>query len=220
MSLRVLIADDQELVRTGFGMILRAQKDIQVVAEADDGREAVEAVARVKPDVALMDIRMPGMDGLEATERIAASAVPTRVLILTTFDRDEYVYGALRAGASGFLLKDVPAEQLVEAIRVVARGDMLLAPAITRTLVESYVTGSRRRPLPDGFEELSPREREVLDLLARGRSNAEIAKTLYVGEATVKTHVARVLSKLDLRDRVHAVVFAYETGLVQPGAAG
>jgi DNA-binding NarL/FixJ family response regulator len=218
LSIRVLIADDQELVRTGFGMILRAQKDLTVVGEASDGRETVEAVKLVKPDVVLMDIRMPHMDGLEATRRIVESGAAARVLILTTFDRDEYVYGALQAGASGFLLKDVPAEQLAQAVRIVAAGEMLLAPAITRTLVESYVTGSRRRALPPGFEELSPREREVLDLLARGRSNSEIAAALYVGDATVKTHVARVLSKLDLRDRVHAVVFAYETGLVQPGA--
>jgi DNA-binding NarL/FixJ family response regulator len=218
MSVRVLLADDQELVRTGLAMILRGQPDVTVVGEAADGREAVEAVARVRPDVVLMDIRMPNMDGLEATRRLVAAGAPARILILTTFDRDEYVYAALQAGASGFLLKDVPAEQLLQAVRVVARGDMLLAPAITRTLVESYVTSSRRRPMPDAYEELSPREREVLGLLAQGRSNSEIAAELVVGDATVKTHVARVLGKLGLRDRVHAVVFAYETGLVQPGA--
>ena len=214
MSVRVLIADDQELVRTGFRKILEAEPDLEVVGEAADGGEAVERAGLYRADVVLMDIRMPRVDGLEATRRIAGS---TRVLILTTFDVDEYVYETLRAGASGFLLKDTPADVLVSGIRSVARGDSLLSPSITRRLIEQFA----RRPLPNArpevLAELTARELEVLRLVARGLSNAEIAQELIVGEATVKTHVARVLQKLRIRDRVQAVVVAYESGLVQPG---
>ena len=214
MSIRVLIADDQELVRTGFRKILEAEPDLEVVGEAADGREAVEHARLYRADVVLMDIRMPRVDGLEATRRIAGS---TRVLILTTFDIDEYVYETLRAGASGFLLKDTPADVLVSGIRSVAQGDSLLSPSITRRLIEQFA----RRPLPsarpEALAELTARELEVLRLVARGLSNAEIAQELIIGEATIKTHVARVLQKLRIRDRVQAVVVAYESGLVQPG---
>jgi DNA-binding NarL/FixJ family response regulator len=217
--IRVLIADDQALVRTGFRMILDAEDDMEVVAEATDGLEAVEATTKYTIDVALMDIRMPNLDGIEATRRIAEQSPGTHVLMLTTFDLNEYVYEALRAGASGFLLKDVPPEQLVNGIRVVAAGDALLAPSITRRVVEEF---ARRPPpregVPPELEDLTAREVEVLQLVARGKSNAEIAKELYLGETTVKTHVARILQKLNLRDRVQVVVFAYEKGLVQPGA--
>jgi len=219
MSVRVVIADDQALVREGFRLILRAQPDLEVVGEAADGREAVELALTLTPDVVLMDIRMPGLDGLEATRRLLADrrAAGTRVLILTTFDLDAYVYEALHAGASGFLLKDAPAEELTAGIRVVASGDALLAPSITRRLIEGFV----RRPPPiasaPGLEDLTARELEVLELIAQGCSNAEIAARLVISEATVKTHAAHVFSKLDLRDRVHAVVFAYERGIVQPG---
>ncbi len=221
MSTSVLIVDDQALVRAGFRMILGAESGIDVVGEATNGLEAIEAVRQLRPEVVLMDIRMPELDGLEATRRLLADgAQPTRILILTTFDLDEYVYEALRAGASGFLLKDTPPEQLVTAIEVIAAGDALLAPAVTRRMIEEFV----RRPTPNpdpppGLEELTPRELEVLKLMARGLSNAEIATELYLGETTVKTHVARVLGKLNLRDRVQAVVLAYESGLVQPGAS-
>ncbi len=219
MSIGVLIADDQTLVRTGFRMILDAETDLRVVGEADDGRDAVEAAKRCRPDVVLMDIRMPRMDGLEATRRIVHGTGGPRVLMLTTFDLDEYVFDALRAGASGFLLKDVPPEQLVAGIRAVAEGQALLAPAVTRRLIETFVKSSGRpvSPPPPGLEELTEREHEVLRLMARGLSNAEIADQLIVSGTTVKTHVARVLSKLDLRDRVQAVVLAYETGIVTPG---
>jgi DNA-binding NarL/FixJ family response regulator len=214
MTIKVLIADDQALVRTGFRKILECEPDLEVVGEAADGGEAVEAGLLLRPHVVLMDIRMPRLDGLEATRRLAGK---TRVLVLTTFDVNEYVYEALRAGASGFLLKDAPADQLVTAIRVVAAGDALLAPSITRRLIEEFA----RRPLanarPAALEALSPRELEVLRLVARGLSNAEIATELYVGDATVKTHVSRILQKLSLRDRVQAVVLAYESGLLQPG---
>ena len=218
--IRVLIADDQALVRAGFRMILDAEPDIDIVAEAADGLEAVEAVGRYTIDVALMDIRMPNLDGIEATRRIVERSPSTHVLMLTTFDLNEYVYEALRAGASGFLLKDAPPERLVDAIRVVASGDALLAPSITRRVVEEF---ARRPPARDGLPpelgELTAREVEVLRLVAKGCSNAEIAQQLFLGETTVKTHVARILQKLNLRDRVQAVVVAYETGLIHPGAS-
>jgi DNA-binding NarL/FixJ family response regulator len=193
-----------------------------VVGEAGNGAEAIDVARRVRPDVVLMDVRMPNMDGLEATRRLAGAeaAEPIRVLVLTTFDLDEYVYEALRAGASGFLLKDVPRDELVRAVRVVAAGDALLAPAVTRRLIEEFARQApSEAPSPAVLEVLTPREREVLERLARGRSNAEIAAELYVGEATVKSHVGHVLMKLDLRDRIQAVILAYEVGLVRPGAA-
>ena len=219
--IRVLIVDDQAMVRAGFRMIVEAEQDITVVGEASDGVDALELCARSKPDVVLMDVRMPRMDGIEAASRLLAHrAVNTpRVLMLTTFDLDDYVYAALRAGVSGFMLKDAPAEQLVEAIRVIASGDALLAPSVTRRLIEEI----GRRPGRDsvaaapGLDTLTEREHEVLRLLARGLSNAEIAEQLYLGEATIKTHVGRVLMKLNLRDRVQAVVLAYESGLITPG---
>jgi DNA-binding NarL/FixJ family response regulator len=216
--IRVLLADDQALVRDGFRMILDAQDDVEVVGEACNGGEAIELARSTEPDVVLMDIRMPETDGLEATRVLMETGVPTRVLILTTFDLDEYVYEAFRAGASGFLLKDVPRAQLVAAVRTVAGGDELLSPSITRRLIEEFV---RHPPRPDGvpeaFGDLTERELEVLRLVARGLSNAEIASELVVSEATVKTHVAHVLQKLDLRDRVQGVVLAYESGLVRAG---
>ena len=218
--IRVLIADDQALVRTGFRMILEAEKDIEVVGDAADGAEALAEARRTKPDVVLMDVRMPELDGIEATRRLLADDVATKVVMLTTFDMDEYVYEALRAGASGFLLKDVPPEQLVVGIRAVASGDALLAPSVTRRVVEEFVRRppeSARTPAPE-LEELTDRELEVLKQIARGLSNAEIAKELFVSDATVKTHVARILMKLGLRDRVQAVVFAYENGVVQTQA--
>ncbi|WP_433604065.1 response regulator [Dactylosporangium sp. CA-139114] len=220
--LRVVIADDQALVRTGFRMILTAD-GIDVVAEAADGAEAVEAVRRTRPDVVLMDVRMPAMDGLEATRRILGGepAAAPRVVILTTFDLDRYVYAALSAGASGFLLKDVSPEQLVAAVRLVRAGDALLAPAITRRLIERYAArDARTATLHRDLSALTPREIEVLTLLARGLSNAELAGSLFLSDATVKTHVARILSKLGLRDRAQAIVVAYETGLVTPGTSG
>jgi DNA-binding NarL/FixJ family response regulator len=222
MSLRVLIVDDQALVRAGFRMILEAEEDMEVVGEAADGREAVGEVQRLRPDVVLMDVRMPTMDGIDATCRLLDAGVSSaKVVMLTTFDMDEYVYDALRAGASGFLLKDVPPEQLVAGIRAVASGDALLAPSVTRRVIEEFV---RRPPatvrtLPPRLSELTARELEVLKLISRGLSNAEIARELYVSETTVKTHVAHVLTKLDVRDRVQAVVLAYESGLVEPGEA-
>jgi DNA-binding NarL/FixJ family response regulator len=220
MSVRVLLVDDQALIRAGFRMILEAEEDIEVVGECADGTQAIDSVARFNPDVVLMDIRMPEMDGIEATRRIVEtngeSAV--RVLMLTTFDLDEYVYDALRAGASGFLLKDVPADQLIAGIHLVARGDALLAPSVTRRLIVEFSrSGGRREAPPAAIEELTPRELEVFRLLARGMSNAEVAAELVVSETTVKTHVARVLMKLGVRDRVQAVVLAYESGLVAPG---
>ena len=219
MSIRVLVVDDQALVRAGFGMIINAEPELEVAGEAANGREAIDAVHELAPDLVLMDVRMPLMDGIEATRRILNGQSATKVVMMTTFDMDEYVYAALQAGASGFLLKDVPPEQLVAGIRAVASGDALLAPSITRRLIEEFV----RRP-PQAVprqaatvERLTDREREVLQLMAQGLSNAEIAEAFVLGETTVKTHVARVLSKLGLRDRVQAVVFAYETALVQPG---
>jgi DNA-binding NarL/FixJ family response regulator len=221
MSIRVLLVDDQALIRAGFRMILDAEEDMDVVGECADGTQAVDSVRRLKPDVVLMDIRMPEMDGIEATSRIAGGdedGAP-RVLMLTTFDLDEYVYDALRAGASGFLLKDVPAEQLVDGIRVVAQGDALLAPSVTKRLIQEFSrSGAAQRSAPASLEELTPRELEVFKLIARGMSNAEIAAELVVSETTVKTHVARVLMKLGVRDRVQAVVLAYESGVVAPGA--
>jgi DNA-binding NarL/FixJ family response regulator len=220
VAIRLLIADDQALVRAGFRMILDAEPDLEIVAEAADGLEALEAADRYTIDVALMDIRMPNLDGIEATRRLVARSPTTHVLILTTFDLNEYVYEALRAGAAGFLLKDAPPEQLVDAIRVVASGEALLAPAITRRVIEEFVRRPPATGPPPEVERLTSRELEVLRLIARGRSNAEIAKELFLGETTVKTHVARILQKLELRDRVQAVVFAYETGLVQRGDGG
>jgi DNA-binding NarL/FixJ family response regulator len=212
---RVVIADDQALVRAGFRMIL-ASDGIEVVAEAVNGLEAVDAVARTRPDVVLMDIRMPELDGLEATRRILAGpAEPPRVLILTTFDLDQYVYAALSAGASGFLLKDVSPEQLVASVRLVRDGDALLAPSITRRLVEKFAQPPGGVAPPRDLAALTPRELEVLTLIARGHTNAELAERLHLSEATVKTHVARILGKLGLRDRVQAVIAAYETGLVE-----
>jgi DNA-binding NarL/FixJ family response regulator len=216
----VLLVDDQELVRSGFRLILELADGIEVVGEAADGREAVRLAKELQPDVVLMDVRMPELDGIEATRRLHQAGVDARVLVLTTFDLDEYVYGAIRAGASGFLLKDAPREQLVTAVRTVARGEALLAPAITQRLIERFVARPPASETAPALGELSTRELEVLRLLARGLSNAEIAAELIVGEATVKTHVARILRKLDVRDRVQAVVFAYETGLVQPGWEG
>ncbi|MFJ8300335.1 response regulator [Streptomyces sp. NPDC094447] len=217
-TIRVVVADDQELVRSGFAMILDAQPDIEVVAEAGDGAEAVEAVRRHAPDVALLDIRMPGTDGIEACREISADG-GCRTVILTTFDTDAYVYEALHAGASGFLLKDVRRDDLVHAVRVVASGDSLLAPSVARRLVEQYTAGGPRRTAPDPrLDVLTGRERETLLLLARGLSNAEIAAELVVSDHTVKTHVGNVLAKLGLRDRIQAVICAYETGLVAAGS--
>jgi len=217
VSVRVLIADDQELVRTGFRMILEAEPDIEVVGEATNGLEAVALARELAPDVLLMDIRMPELDGISAAREVLANgggaAAPPRVLMLTTFDLDEYVYDALRSGASGFLLKDLPAAQLVAGVRTVGAGDALLAPAITRRLIEEFVS-TAPESLPPGLDDLTPRELEVFRLVARGLSNAEIAQELIIAETTVKTHVARLLMKLGVRDRVQAVVLAYEAGLV------
>lgn len=220
MTIRVVIIDDQELVRAGFRMILDAEDDLEVVGVAGDGAEAVDLVRRTDADVALMDIRMPEVDGIEATRRIRDAGAETRVLVLTTFDLDQYVFDAVRAGASGFLLKDTPPEELARAVRVVAAGEALLAPSVTRRLIEEF---GRTAPTANHADDprlqrLTEREREVLILMARGRSNGEIADDLFVGEATVKTHVGRVLMKLDVRDRVQAVVLAYESGLVNPGS--
>jgi len=220
MSLAILIVDDQALVRAGFRMILEAEEDMEVVGEAADGREAVAEAQRLRPDVILMDVRMPDVDGIEATRRLLGEERnTTKVVMLTTFDMDEYVYDALKAGASGFLLKDVPPEQLVVGIRAVASGDALLAASVTRRVIEEFVRRppASLRTLPAKVAALTARELEVLRLLARGLSNGEIAAELVVSETTVKTHVAHVLMKLDLRDRVQAVVLAYETGLVEPG---
>jgi DNA-binding NarL/FixJ family response regulator len=217
----VVIADDQELVREGLRMMLEAEDDITVLAEAGDGNEALAAARRVDPDVLLMDVRMPELDGIEATARLVRAGGRARVLVLTTFDLDEYVYRAMKAGASGFLLKDATREQLVGAVRTVAGGDALLAPSITRRLIEDFC--SRPSPgsgVPDAAADLSERELDVLRLLARGQSNAEIAGALFLSEATVKSHVARILAKLGLRDRMQTVVFAYESGLVRPGDVG
>jgi DNA-binding NarL/FixJ family response regulator len=216
--IRVLIADDQALVRGGFRVILEAQDDIEVVAEAGDGAEALALARELRPDVVLLDIRMPNMDGLEATRHLAADPDPPRILVLTTFDADAYVYEAMKAGASGFLLKDLRPEELASAVRTVAAGGTLLAEPVTRRMIERFV----RRPQPEeqsDLAELTGREREVLELIARGCSNAEIGSTLFLTEATVKTHVTHLLRKLGLRDRVQAVIYAYEAGLVEPGVA-
>jgi len=220
-QIRVAVADDQALVRGGFTVLLRSADDIEVVGEAANGREAVDLVALERPDVVLMDIRMPEMDGLEATRQITASNAATRVLILTTFDLDEYVFGALRAGASGFLLKDTNPEDLLAAVRVVAEGEALLAPKITRRLIEQFVEQPAAAPSepPPGLDTLTDREREVLAAVGRGLSNAEIGEELFMSHATAKTHVSRLLAKLDARDRAQLVVLAYESGVIVPGAA-
>jgi DNA-binding NarL/FixJ family response regulator len=220
MTIRVLIADDQAMVRTGLSLILRPYEDIEIVGEASDGHEAVEAARRLRPDIVLMDVRMPRVDGIEATRRLLAVGAPhhPRVLVLTTFDLDEYVYDALRAGAGGFMLKDEPPDRLVAGIRTVAAGESLLAPSVTRRLIEEFVRRPDEVAIDGGaLSQLTTREREVLQLLAAGRSNDEIAADLVVSRATVKTHVASIFTKLDLRDRAQAVVFAYETGIVRPG---
>ncbi|HET7567450.1 MAG TPA: response regulator transcription factor [Gaiellaceae bacterium] len=215
--IRVLLADDQELVRSGFRLILELADGIEVVGEAADGREALRLAKELQPDVVLMDVRMPELDGIEATRLLRQAGLDAAVLVLTTFDLDEYVYAAMRAGAGGFLLKDAPREQLVTAVRTVARGEALLAPAVTKRLIERFVERPAPAEAAPELAELSARELEVLRLVARGLSNAEIAATLVIGEATVKTHVARVLRKLGVRDRVQAVVLAYESGVVEPG---
>jgi DNA-binding NarL/FixJ family response regulator len=222
VSIRLLIVDDQELVRTGFRLFLETQDDLEVVGEAGNGLEAIELASELRPDVVLMDIRMPGMDGVETTARLTAAAIEPlpRVLVLTTFDLDEYVFGALRAGAAGFLLKDAPRERLLEAIRVVHGGEALLSPSITRRLIEDFAARTDPLQPPTSLEHLTPREREVLVLVARGLSNAEIAQRLVVTEATVKSHVRSILMKFGLRDRVQAVVFAYEHGIVAAGEPG
>jgi DNA-binding NarL/FixJ family response regulator len=216
VSIRVLVADDQSMVRAGFRMLLAGEPDIEVVAEASNGLEAVDKAARFDPTVVLMDIRMPELDGLEATRRILAADGRARVLILTTFDLDEYVYEALRAGASGFVLKDDPPEQLLAAIRTVAAGEALLSPAVTRRVIEKFTKIPQPAP-PPGVEALTERELEVFRLIARGLSNAEIGKELFISDTTVKTHITHILQKLDLRDRVQAVVLAYQSGLVEAG---
>ncbi|MCP9486461.1 MAG: response regulator transcription factor [Gaiellaceae bacterium MAG52_C11] len=218
MTISVVLADDQALVRAGFRLILEGEEDLAVVGEASDGEEAIFTAGRLQPDVVLMDVQMPKLDGLEATRRIAHDAgIRSRVLILTTFEQDDYVFEALRAGASGFLLKNTPPEDLVQAVRIVAAGDALLAPSVTRRVIEEY--SQRSAPIKNdaALEHLTERELEVLKLLATGKSNAEVAKHLYLGEGTIKTHVSHVLAKLGLRDRVQAVVYAYESGLAQPG---
>jgi DNA-binding NarL/FixJ family response regulator len=220
MAIRILIVDDQALVRAGFRMILEAQPDLEVVGEAGDGSAAIDAVRTLRPDVVLMDIRMPGVDGIEATRRLTEAGAPGKIVILTTYDLDEYVFDALAAGASGFLLKHVPPEELVRGVRVAASGEALLAPSITKRLIEEFA--KQRAPVRSGgtdLNTLTDREQEVLRLLGRGLSNPEIARELKVGEATVKTHVAHVLDKLGLRDRVQAAIFAYEVGLIKPGAS-
>ena len=214
MAIRVLIVDDEELVRTGFRLVLDREPDIEVVGEAGDGDAAVEEAGRIDPDVVLMDVRMPRLDGIEATRRIAASGAGPRVIVLTTFDEDEYVYDALRAGASGFLLKYAAADELVQAIRVVAAGEAMLAPTVTRRLIEAFATGDRHQPTRS-IAGLTPREREVLKLVARGMSNSEVAEALVLSRATVKTHVANILEKLEARDRVQAAAIAHESGLMR-----
>ena len=219
MTIRVLVADDQSMVRAGFRMLLAGEQDIEVVAEASNGLEAVDKAARFHPTVVLMDIRMPELDGLQATRRILAADDTARILILTTFDLDEYVYEALRAGASGFVLKDDPPEQLLAAIRIVAAGEALLSPSITRRVIKQFTRVPQHAP-PSQVEDLTERELEVFRLIARGLSNAEIGRELYISDTTVKTHITHILQKLDLRDRVQAVVLAYQTGLFEGDARG
>ena len=219
MTVRVLLVDDQDMVRAGFRLLLEAEPGVDVVGEAGDGRHAVAETRRLRPDIVLMDIQMPGMDGIDATRELTVAGDPARVIMLTTFERDDYVFEALRAGASGFLLKNAPPEDLVDAIHVVAGGDALLAPSITRRVCEQFATQGIVPSRVHELDGLTEREREVLVLVARGLSNNEIAQHLFLGEATVKTHVSRTLAKLGLRDRVQAVVTAYETGLVRPGAS-
>jgi DNA-binding NarL/FixJ family response regulator len=220
MSIKVLIADDQSMVRAGFRMIIEMQNDMEVVGEAADGAETIAAVKKLKPDIVLMDIQMPGMDGLEATRRIVEmhDEVPTKVLILTTFERDDYIFEALRTGACGFLLKNATPEDLVAGIRVVAEGNALLAPSVTRRVIAKFAQKTKPRDYTDFLNRLTTREIDILKSIARGKTNAEIARELYIGEATVRTHVSNLLSKLDLRDRVQVVAFAYESGIVQPGS--
>ena len=222
MSISILLADDQPLLRLGFRLVLDAQDDMKVVGEAGDGAAALRQVRETQPDVVLMDVRMPGMDGIEATRQITAASMATRVLILTTFDLDEYAYAGLRAGASGFLLKNVPPPDLLSAIRAVASGDAVVSPAVTRRLLDAFLPHlpgpAAPAPVPPELGQLTTREREILIQVAAGLSNAEIAERLFLAEATVKTHVSRILTKLGLRDRVQAVVYAYENGLVRPGA--
>ena len=218
MSIRVLVVDDQELVRAGFIMILDTQDDIDVVGEAENGSDAVDAAGRLRPDVVLMDIRMPIMDGLEATRILKASKLDVRILILTTFDPDEYVYKALQAGASGFVLKDIPPHELLAAVRVIAKGEGLLAPSITQRLIAQFAERLSPPEASQELERLTDRESEVLQLIAKGLSNFEVAEQLYLSPTTIKTHVSSVLAKLGLRDRVQAVVFAYENGVVRPGS--
>ena len=219
MSIRVLLADDQAMVRAGFRMILGSEPDIEVIGEAENGDQAAAAANRLRPDVVLMDIQMPGVDGLQATRTITQNdQLTTRVVILTTFERDEYVFEAMQAGASGFLLKNAPPEELIHAVRVVAAGDALLAPSVTRRIIEQFARRPVEPDVRERLESLTQREREVLVMLARGNSNAELAAELFVTEGTIKTHVSSLLAKLGLRDRVQAVVLAYESGLVKPGA--
>jgi DNA-binding NarL/FixJ family response regulator len=219
MKTKILIADDQAMVRAGFRMILEMQDDMEVVGEASDGTETIAAVKRLKPDIVLMDIQMPGMDGLEATRRIVEmhDEVPTRVLILTTFERDDYIFEALRTGACGFMLKNATPEDLVAGIRVVAEGNALLAPSVTRRVIAKFAQKPKPRDYTDLLNRLTTREVDILKSITRGRTNAEIARELFIGEATVRTHVSNLLSKLELRDRVQIVAFAYESGVVQPG---
>ncbi len=218
MSVRVLLVDDQAMVRTGFRLILESEPDIEVVGEAADGRQALAAARELQPDVTLMDVQMPVLDGLATTQQMLAdAAIQTRVVILTTFERDEYIFGALRAGASGFLLKNAPPEDLIEAVRIVAAGNALLAPSVTQRLIAEFVNRPSPRVLASELNLLTERELETFRLLAQGLTNAEIAERLFVGESTVKTHVSNIFSKLTLRDRVQAVIFAYESGLALPG---
>lgn len=219
MNIKVLLADDQAMVRAGIHMILEAETDIKVIGEAEDGAKAVHAARSLKPDVVLMDIQMPGMNGLDATRQITQNPANTsRVLILTTFERDDYIFEALRAGASGFILKNAPPEDLIEAVRVIAGGNALLAPSVTKRIITEFAQRPARPEYKTKLAHLTEREAEVLRLIAKGKTNAEIAADLYVGEATVKTHISNVLMKLDLRDRVQAVVYAYESGLISPGS--